>query len=118
MSTFSRRAVALAAAITWSKQNMADLTQQVENVNIRLTKQGTQYPEPSGSLPSIRFVGAGFSVRTREELERLARIEGASAIEPSEHPGGGHQVALRDPSGVRVEIVHCQAPKPSCCAPL
>lgn len=51
---------ALAAAVTWSKQNMADLTQQADNVNIRPTEQGTQYPAPVGSLPSIRFEGAGF----------------------------------------------------------
>jgi len=50
----------LAAAVTWSKQNMADLTQQADNVNIRPTEQGTVYPAPVGSLPSIRFEGAGF----------------------------------------------------------
>src|SRR5258707_333291 len=51
---------ALAAAVTWNKQNMADLTQQADNVTIRPTEQGTQYPAPVGSLPSIRFEGAGF----------------------------------------------------------
>src|SRR5437899_1096248 len=50
----------LAAAVTWSKQNMADLTQQANNVNIRRTEQGTVYPPPAGFLPSIRFEGAGF----------------------------------------------------------
>jgi hypothetical protein len=50
----------LAAAVTWSKQNMADLTQQADNLNIRPTEQGTLYPAPVGSLPSIRFEGAGF----------------------------------------------------------
>ncbi len=50
----------LAAAVTWSKQNLADLTQQANNVNIRPTEEGTQYPAPVGSLPSIRFEGAGF----------------------------------------------------------
>jgi hypothetical protein len=50
----------LAAAVTWSKQNLADLTQQANNVNIRPTEEGTQYPTPIGSLPSIRFEGAGF----------------------------------------------------------
>jgi hypothetical protein len=50
----------LAAAVTWSKQDMADLTQQAENVNIRRTEQGTVYPPPAGFLPSIRFEGAGF----------------------------------------------------------
>ena len=56
-----------------------------------------------------RFVGAGFLVSTREELERLARLDGASRIEPSEHPGGGDRVTLRDPSGFAVEVVHGQA---------
>lgn len=50
----------LASAITWSKQNLADLTQQANNVNIRPTEEGTQYPAPIGSLRSIRFEGAGF----------------------------------------------------------
>ncbi len=39
---------------------MADLTQQADNVKIRPTEQGTVYPAPVGSLPSIRFEGAGF----------------------------------------------------------
>ncbi|HEX6551880.1 MAG TPA: hypothetical protein VF026_03895, partial [Ktedonobacteraceae bacterium] len=50
----------LAAAVTWSKQDMADLTQQADNLQIRRTEQGTVYPPPAGSLPSIRFEGAGF----------------------------------------------------------
>jgi catechol 2,3-dioxygenase-like lactoylglutathione lyase family enzyme len=60
--------------------------------------------------PRARFVGAGFTVRTRGELERLARIDGASRIERSDHPGGGDCVTLRDPSGFTVEVVHGQAP--------
>jgi catechol 2,3-dioxygenase-like lactoylglutathione lyase family enzyme len=59
--------------------------------------------------PRARFVGVGFSVRTRGELERLARLEGASAIEPSEHPGGGERVVLTDPSGFTVEVIHGRA---------
>jgi hypothetical protein len=51
---------ALAAAVTWSKQNLADLVQQVDNVNIRRTEQGTLYPAPVGHLSSVRFEGAGF----------------------------------------------------------
>jgi hypothetical protein len=50
----------LAAAVTWSKQVMADLTQQADNLFIRRTEQGTVYPPPAGVLPSIRFEGAGF----------------------------------------------------------
>jgi catechol 2,3-dioxygenase-like lactoylglutathione lyase family enzyme len=58
--------------------------------------------------PKARFVGAGFLVRTREELERLARVEGATRIERGDHPGGGACVVLRDPSGFTVEVVHGQ----------
>ena len=50
----------LAAAVTWSKQNLADLTQQANDVNIRPTEQGTVYPAPIGHLSSMRFEGAGF----------------------------------------------------------
>jgi len=50
----------LAAAVTWSKQNLADLTQQADNVNVRSTEEGTQYPPPITTLSSIRFEGAGF----------------------------------------------------------
>jgi hypothetical protein len=51
---------ALAQSVTWSKQDLADLTQQADNLQIRETEQGTVYPAPSGSVPSIRFEGAGF----------------------------------------------------------
>jgi hypothetical protein len=50
----------LARAATWSKQVLADLTQQADNLKIRLTEQGTVYPAPVASLPRIRFEGAGF----------------------------------------------------------
>ena len=50
----------LADAVTWSKQNLADLTQQANNVNVRSTEEGTQYPPPITTLSNIRFEGAGF----------------------------------------------------------
>ncbi len=51
----------LAQAFAWSKQNLADLTQQANNIKIRPTEAGTAYPAPVGSLQSIRFEGAGFA---------------------------------------------------------
>ena len=51
---------ALADAATWSKQDLADLTQQADNLRIRPTEEGTVYPAPIATLPSIRFEGAGF----------------------------------------------------------
>lgn len=59
--------------------------------------------------PRTRFVGAGFVVDQREELERLASLDGASHAAAAEHPGGGTIVALRDPSGFLVEVVHGQS---------
>jgi hypothetical protein len=50
----------LAQSVTWSKQDLADLTQQVDNLHIRDTEEGTVYPAPLATVPSIRFEGAGF----------------------------------------------------------
>jgi catechol 2,3-dioxygenase-like lactoylglutathione lyase family enzyme len=58
-----------------------------------------------------RFVGAGFRVASRRELESLS-MAGASVVEPCEHPGGGEQVRLVDPSGFVVEVVCGQAAPP------
>ena len=51
---------ALAESVTWSKQDLADLTQQADNLKIRDTEEGTVYPAPLATVPSIRFEGAGF----------------------------------------------------------
>jgi len=51
---------ALAQAATWSKQDLADLTQQADNLHIRDTEEGTLYPAPLATVPSIRFEAAGF----------------------------------------------------------
>ena len=51
---------ALAQSVTWSKQDLADLTQQADNLKIRDTEEGTVYPAPLATVPSIRFEGAGF----------------------------------------------------------
>jgi hypothetical protein len=51
---------ALAQSVAWSKQDLADLTQQADNLQIRDTEQGTLYPAPLAIVPSIRFEGAGF----------------------------------------------------------
>jgi catechol 2,3-dioxygenase-like lactoylglutathione lyase family enzyme len=83
-----------------------------ERTRDALTLRGTA-PSPYAYRvhrgPRARFVGAGFTVRTREELERLSRVDGASPIERSPHPGGGQQVTLRDPSGFAIEVVHGRA---------
>jgi hypothetical protein len=50
----------LAQGIDWSKQNLADSVQAAENLKIRDVDEGRSYPAPAGTVPSVRFVGAGF----------------------------------------------------------
>ena len=47
-------------AITWGKQNLADLTQTASNLQIRWTNQGTQYPAPLGTVAHARWFAAGY----------------------------------------------------------
>ena len=51
---------ALASAVEWGKQNLADLTQEARNLVLRPTVTGTKYPAPVGRLARIRFEGAGY----------------------------------------------------------
>lgn len=59
---------------------------------------------------NARFIGFGLMVDSRADLEKLARLPGASAIEAVTYPGGGECVKLTDPSGFRVEAVYGQTP--------
>lgn len=57
-----------------------------------------------------RFVGFGLCVNDMIDLRKLARLPGASPVESSDWPGGGHRVRLTDPSGFRVDAIYGQAP--------
>ncbi len=57
-----------------------------------------------------RFIGFGLAVGTREDLEAVSRLPGASALSASRHPGGGDVVVLKDPSGFVVEVTYGQQP--------
>ena len=50
----------VAQAVEWGKQNMADLTQNADNLQIRWTNQGKQFPAPLGTVASANWIGAGF----------------------------------------------------------
>jgi hypothetical protein len=47
-------------AIQWGKQNIADLTQQATDLQIRWTNQGKQFPSPSGTVSKATWIGAGY----------------------------------------------------------
>jgi len=50
----------VAASIDWSKQNLADSVQEARNLQVRDVREGTAYPAPQGTVPHVRFFGAGF----------------------------------------------------------
>ena len=54
----------------------------------------------TGDVTAIAFEAA-----SAEDLQKIARLEGASAIEALEEPSGGQVVRLIDPVGMNVEIV-------------
>jgi catechol 2,3-dioxygenase-like lactoylglutathione lyase family enzyme len=60
-----------------------------------------------------RFVGIGLEIESMAEFQALARLPGASPIEPMTWPGGGRCVHFSDPSGFRVDAVFERSPAPS-----
>ena len=56
-------------------------------------------------LGEPRHVGLAFHAAGPDDLEKLARVEGASGIETIDEPGGGKRVRLKDPDGYQVEVV-------------
>ena len=52
-----------------------------------------------------RFVGMGFVMNSAEELDALASLDGASAIEPADTPGGGKRIRFVDPQGIEVDAL-------------
>lgn len=47
-------------AVEWGKQNLADLTQTANDLQIRWTNQGKQFPAPSGTVDEVTWIGAGY----------------------------------------------------------
>ena len=50
----------LQQSVEWSKQNLADSVQQADDLHLRVTEEGTQYPAPKGTLKQARWIGAGW----------------------------------------------------------
>jgi hypothetical protein len=88
----------LQQGIEWSKQNLADSVQAAENLQVRWTNEGKQYPPPVGTVPRVRFFGAGFPdypwlFATDGEFTAFAAVA-AGQFEPI----ADHLRALRDVS--------------------
>jgi len=52
------------------------------------------------------FVGLAYYATSPDDLQRLAKLPGASAVESIDEPGGGRRVRLREPNGYQIEVVH------------
>jgi catechol 2,3-dioxygenase-like lactoylglutathione lyase family enzyme len=53
-----------------------------------------------------RFIGAGFLMRERVTLDRLAAMEGSGPVEAVDAPGGGLRVRMRMADGFEMDAVH------------
>jgi len=74
----------------------------------RLFARGTD-PEPYvhvSELGEPGFRGVAFAAASEADLLAAAGLEGASAVEKLDAPGGGRVVRFSDPDGNRVEVVH------------
>lgn len=61
-----------------------------------------------------KFLGGAFEVESYAELEKAAKIPGASAVQELKNaPGGGHMVTVPDPEGFPINLVYGQTPKPA-----
>src|SRR6266849_4250513 len=57
-----------------------------------------------------KVVGLAYYAPSENDLARLARAPGASAVETIDEPGGGKRVRLTEPNGYQIEVVHGIAP--------
>lgn len=87
-------------AVDWGKQNIADLTQTAQDLQIRWTNQGKQFPPPLGNVARATWIGAGFPdypwiFGTDAEYTAFAAVS-VGQFEAIE----GHLRALRDVSDI------------------
>ncbi|OFW97553.1 MAG: catechol 1,2-dioxygenase [Alphaproteobacteria bacterium RIFCSPHIGHO2_12_FULL_66_14] len=52
-----------------------------------------------------KFIGFAYHAADEDDLKRLAKLPGASAIETVDEPGGGKRVRLTEPNGYQVEVI-------------
>ena len=55
------------------------------------------------------FIGMAFNAASMADLEKFSQVDGASAVEEMDEPGGGYRVRITDPNGFQVETIFGQA---------
>jgi hypothetical protein len=112
--------------VVYSHADLEQAVQFLQDFGMRVvhrTDDGTQVflsgygPDPfvyiakQANGPVSSFGGAAYAVEDRVELEKAAKIPGASAISTMNAPGGGEIVTLHDPAGHPVHLVYGQQEK-------
>lgn len=109
------------AYLIWERPNLDQAASFLTDFGMTIATRSndTLYLRGSAAAPicyvvkrgsQARFLGLALEVDSEQALQRLARLPGASAIEPLTSPGGGSVVRLTDPSGFLVEAVFGQTP--------
>ncbi len=52
-----------------------------------------------------KFIGFAYHAADEDDLQRLAKLPGASGIETLDEPGGGKRVRLTEPNGYQIEVI-------------
>src|SRR5207244_12103989 len=52
------------------------------------------------------FVGLAYYAASLDDLKKVAKAPGASAIEEIDEPGGGQRVRPEEPNGYQIEVVY------------
>lgn len=81
---------------------------KVERTNKALYMRGT---DPAHHIHVTEkgdpaFVGFAYYAAREDDLKRVAKVPGASAVEEIDEPGGGKRVRLKEPNGYQIEVVH------------
>jgi hypothetical protein len=50
----------LQTSVAWSKQNLGDSVQENRDLQVRLVREGREYPPPAGTVATARYLGAGW----------------------------------------------------------
>ena len=56
-------------------------------------------------LGEPKFVGLAYYAASEEDLQKVAKVSGASGVENIDEPGGGKRVRLKEPNGYQIEVV-------------
>lgn len=54
------------------------------------------------------FLGFAWYAASEEDLQKVAKLPGASGIEHTDEPGGGLRVRLQEPNGYTIEVIYGQ----------